>query len=162
MIFVVAAVVAAASLVARYDDTHIAAPPSPDRPSAAPGGPARSDRIDFVTSGGAGELILVDRVWSDGGRFPPDNGTYLQIEVELVCTSGQVDYDPFNFQVFDASGTLFETDTAGVDDPLLDAGVLLAGESVHGSIAFDMPRGDATLLMSDGTDQTITALKVPD
>ncbi len=29
-------------------------------------------------------------------------------------------------------------------------------------LAFDMPRGDATLLMSDESDQTVTALRVPD
>ena len=37
-----------------------------------------------------------------------------------------------------------------------------AGERVHGTLAFDMPRGDATLLMSDESDQTVTALRVPD
>jgi hypothetical protein len=29
-------------------------------------------------------------------------------------------------------------------------------------VAFDMPRSEATLLMSDDSNQTVTALKVPD
>jgi hypothetical protein len=45
---------------------------------------------------------------------------------------------------------------------MLESGTLRTGERVRGTIAFDMPRSEATLLMSDNTNQTITALKVPD
>ena len=39
---------------------------------------------------------------------------------------------------------------------------MLGAQSIRGTIAFDMPRGEVTLLMSDDSNQTVTALKVPD
>jgi len=45
---------------------------------------------------------------------------------------------------------------------MLETGTLQAGERVRGTIAFDMPHSEATLLMSDDANQTVTALKVPD
>jgi hypothetical protein len=33
---------------------------------------------------------------------------------------------------------------------------------MRGTIAFDMPRGQVTLLMSDDSENTVTALRVPD
>ena len=48
------------------------------------------------------------RSWVSEGPVPPLNGSYLRVEVELVCTTGEVDYDPYLFQAFDQSGQLFE------------------------------------------------------
>jgi hypothetical protein len=45
---------------------------------------------------------------------------------------------------------------------MLETGTLRPGERIRGTIAFDMPRSEATLLMSDNSNQTVTALKVPD
>ena len=45
---------------------------------------------------------------------------------------------------------------------MLEAGTLRPGGRVRGTIAFDMPHSEATLLMSDDANQTVTALKVPD
>ena len=45
---------------------------------------------------------------------------------------------------------------------MLSVGTLSAGERIRGTIAFDMPRGEVTLLMSDDSENTVTALKVPD
>ena len=50
----------------------------------------------------------------------------------------------------------------GTTGRVLSVGTLRAGERIRGVIAFDMPRGEVTLLMSDDADQTVTALKVPD
>jgi hypothetical protein len=44
----------------------------------------------------------------------------------------------------------------------LESGTLYPGDRVRGTIAFDMPHSEATLLMSDDSNQTVTALKVPD
>lgn len=169
VIFVVAAVVASGTAVAHYDDTHIAAAgPTPQpvpltQPSGGAVGPARStdDRIDFLTSEGTGELILMNWSWSPTGRMPATSGDYLQVQVELICSSGVVDYGPDYFQVFDNTGRLVEVTVDGPDGPELDVGTLEVGESVRGMIAFELPRGDATLLMSDSTHQTVTALRIP-
>ena len=96
------------------------------------------------------------------GQVPPASGSYLRVEVELICTTGAVDFDPYNFQAFDQTGRLFETAIEGAADSMLETGTLHPGERVRGTIAFDMPQSEATLLMSDDSNQTVTALKVPD
>ena len=158
-VVLVAAVVAGASLVAYWGDTHVAAPP---RPETHPGLTSPPDRIDFVSDDGTGQLIMRTRSWVSDGQVPPMTGSYLRVEVELVCTSGEVDYDPYHFQAFDRSGQLFEMAVEGTAGRMLAVGTLQAGERIRGTVAFDMPRGDVTLLMSDDSDKTVTALKVPD
>jgi hypothetical protein len=158
-IVLVAVVVAGASLVAYWDDAHVAAPP---RLEAHPSLTSPTDRIDFVSDQGTGQLIMRMRSWVSDGRVPPVSGSYLRVEVELVCTSGEVDYDPYHFQAFDRSGQLFEMAVEGTAGRMLAVGTLRAGERIRGTVAFDMPRGDVTLLMSDDSEHTVTALKVPD
>jgi hypothetical protein len=160
VIFLVAVVVAAASLVAHFADTQVRAPVSSKRP--IPQIAAQGDRIEFTTSEGSGQLILLRHSWLSSGQVPPASGTYLRIEVELICTAGAVDYDPYNFQVFDQTGRLFETALDGAGAAMLESGTLYPGERVRGTIAFDLPHGEATLLMSDDSNHTVTALKVPD
>jgi hypothetical protein len=147
VILLVAIVVVAASFVAHFSDTHVS---------------AQGDRIEFSTTEGSGQLILHRHSWVAYGQVPPTSGSYLRVEVELICDSGSVDYDPYNFQVFDQTGQLFETAVEGAGDAMLQTGTLHAGERVRGTVAFDMPRSEATLLMSDDSNQTVTALKVPD
>ena len=84
------------------------------------------------------------------------------MEVELICITGRVDYDPYHFQAFDQTGHHFEMAVEGTEGRMLEVGTLIAGERVRGVIAFDMPRGDTTLIMSDESEQTVTALRVPD
>jgi FlaG/FlaF family flagellin (archaellin) len=160
VIFLVAAVVAVASLVASFGDAQVRAPAPSNQP--VPQTTAQGDRIEFTTSDGSGQLVLLSHSWLSTGPVPPTSGSYLRVEVELTCTAGSVDYDPYNFQVFDQTGRLFETAIEGAGDAMLDAGTLHAGGRVRGTIAFDMPHSEATLLMSDDSNQTVTALKVPD
>ena len=157
----VAVVVAGASLFAYWGDTHVAAPPR-----ATPTAPLYTsppDRIDFVSDEGSGQLIMRTRNWVNDGSVPPVYGSYLRVEVELICTTGEVDYDPYLFQAFDRSGQLFEMAVEGTaGDRVLPVGTLTPGQRVRGTIAFDMPRGEVTLLMSDDSENTVTALRVPD
>lgn len=158
-VVLVALVVAVSSAAAHYSDTHIAAAAPADQPAPAPS--VRPDRIDFVTSEGSGQLILLNWSWSQTGELPASSGTYLRVEVELVCATGVVDYSPLNFQAFDDAGRQVDVAADGIAGPELETGVLQAGQTVRGAVAFDMPRGGATLLMSDGVAQTVTALKIP-
>src|SRR4030095_15084024 len=118
-------------------------------------------RIECTPSEGSGQLVLLRHSWLTTGPVPPTSGSYLRVEVELTCTGGSLDYDPYNFQVFDQTGKLFETAIEGAGDSMLDTGTLRPGERVRGTIAFDMPRSEATLLMSDNVNQAVTALKGP-
>ena len=160
VIFVVMAVVAIASYVAHFADTHVSAPAVSKQP--LPQISTQGDRIEFTTSEGSGQLILLRHSWVAYGQVPPTSGSYLRVDVELICDTGSVDYDPYNFQVFDQTGRLFETAIEGAGDSMLQSGTLHSGERIRGTIAFDMPRSEATLLMSDNSNQTVTALKVPD
>ena len=160
VIFMVALVVGTASYVAHIADTHVSAPVASRQP--VPQISAQGDRIEFTTSQGSGELILLRHSWVTYGQAPPTSGSYLRVEVELICDTGSIDYDPYNFQVFDETGRLFETAIEGAGDSMLETGTLHPGERIRGTIAFDMPHSEATLLMSDDTNQTVTALKVPD
>lgn len=165
VILLVAVIVAAASLVAYFADTQVRAPVAREQP--VPQITTQVDRIEFTTSEGSGQLVLLRHSWLTArqvppGQVPPTSGNYLRVEVELTCTAGSVDYDPYNFQVFDQTGRLFETAIEGAGDSMLEAGTLRPGERVRGTIAFDMPHSEATLLMSDDANQTVTALKVPD
>jgi hypothetical protein len=160
VIFLVAVVVAAASLVANFADTQVRAPVGSKQP--IPQIAAQGDRIEFTTSEGSGQLILLSHTWLSSGQVPPSSGSYLRVEVELTCLAGAVDFDPYNFQVFDQTGRLFETAIDGAGDAMLESGTLYPGDRVRGTIAFDMPHSEATLLMSDDSNQTVTALKVPD
>jgi hypothetical protein len=161
LIAVVALIILVASVVARYGDTHVAAPAPVTEPTIRPD-PFQPNEIEFMTPNGSGRLILLSRNWRDAGREPPANGSYLQLEVKIICTEGRLGYDPYNFQAFDHNGELFDVAEAGLTEDVLGVGDLLEGQSVHGYLAFDIPRGEVTLLMSDDSEQSITALKVPD
>jgi hypothetical protein len=160
LIVAVALVVLVASAVARYSDTHVAASPPITVPSIRADRPSGGE-IEFTTPEGSGRLILLSRSWRETGREQPLNGTYLLVEVKVVCTAGRLGYDPYNFQAFDHTGELFDVAEAGTSRQVLGVGELSGGQSTHGFLAFDIPRGEVTLLMSDDSDQSITALKIP-
>jgi hypothetical protein len=152
----VAIVVAVASLLAHRADQ--VATPIPRRTVISPQVSPTLDSIEFTTRTGAGRLTIVDHSWQEARNDP---GTALLVEIRIECTSGSVDYDPFDFQAFDASGNLFELAAEEIRGEMLGVGILQAGEQTKGEVAFVIPRGEVTLLMSDDTD-SVTALKVPD
>ena len=115
MIFLVAAIVAVAILSPIWD-TQVRPPAASNQP--VPQTTAQGDRIEFTTSDGSGQLVLLTHSWLSTGQVPPTSGSYLRVEVELTCTAGSVDYDPYNFQVFDQTGRLFETAIEGAGDAM--------------------------------------------
>ena len=92
------------------------------------------------------------------GAGAADVRCYLRVEVELIC-DWLGHYDP-QFQVFDETSP--SRPRRRRRRPHVETGTLHPGERIRGTIAFDMPHSEATLLMSDDTNQTVTALKVPD
>lgn len=160
-VVIVAVVVALSTIVADNADRRQAAPtPSQtrERPTSVPSGNA----IDFTSDEGSGTLRIVDHEWTSDGQEPPMSGSYLRIEVDLTATAGEISYDAAYFQAFDAQGELFDSTPLGAVQPHLDTGLLGPGDSVRGFIAFDMPRGDVTLLMSNESFESVTAIKIQD
>jgi hypothetical protein len=161
VVLLVSAVVAVATLIANREDTAVSLPLPP---STAPHARVaeQQNSIEFSSSSGSGRLVVLNHAWMSTGVQPPLSGSYLEVQVELICLTGRIDYDPYDFQAFDAVGRLFDVAGAGSAGPLLDAGSLRPAQRVQGYLAFDMPRGDVTLLMSDDSAASVTALKIPD
>ena len=158
-VLLVGLVVTIATVITVREDSRPVASRVASPVSAAPN---RADRMEFVTADADGVLIVANRIWSSSGVRRPAFGTYLHVEVELVCRNGTFVYGPENFSAFDATGELFEVSSGGRWGTPLGYGTLLAGDSVRGTIAFDLPRGEVTLLMSDDSSSSVTALKIPD
>jgi hypothetical protein len=153
----VALVVVVASVLAHRADRR--ADPSPIRPvSTTPQVTATQDSIEFTTRSGSGRLTIVDHSWQDARSNP---GAALDVQVRIRCTGGVIHYDPFDFQAFDAAGNLFDFAAEEVRGPILGVGVLQPGEEASGQVAFVIPRGEVTLLLSDDAN-SVTALKIPD
>jgi hypothetical protein len=158
---VVALVVAVASVLAARQDVREATPrPVATRSSGV--GPIATDRIEFTTSSGSGVLQIVDHGWDSDGSHVDEPGSLLTLAIELTCRSGTLSYGPEAFQAFDRGGDLFDAEVLPDSPTALDFGILSAGQQVSGTVAFDIPRGGVTLLMSDESSRTVTALKVPD
>lgn len=122
-------------------------------------GPRDTDTsIGFSSSEGTGRLTLLSHHWTDNGGA---NGASLQIEVQIDATDGRLSFGPQFFQAFDARSELYQSTEAGAPPPLLGTGYLRPGESVSGGIAFSMPRGEVTLLMSNAMLESVTALHIP-
>jgi hypothetical protein len=158
---VVGLIVAVASVVAAREDVRQASP-RPDPPAAARPTPAAGDRIEFATSFGSGVLEIEDHGWDSDGSHTDAPGSLLTVAVRISCTSGTLRYGPDSFQAFDRSGDLFDPEVLSDSSTALEIGTLSAGQQVTGTIAFDIPHGGVTLLMSDESSRTVTALKVPD
>lgn len=164
VIGVVVLIVVIASVHAFHSDQQVAR----DRTSASPTPSASAlpsespNSISFTSSEGSGRLTLVRHDWTTDGASAPRYGQFLQIELKISATDGRVSYGPEFFQTFDETGNLFRTTEVGARPPLLGDGVLHPGESATGDIAFDMPRGDVTLLMSNSLLESVTALRITD
>lgn len=152
----VLAVTAVATLVARYADTHVAAPPARSRSATTtPPSATGHDRIDFTSARGTGRLVVRDRTWATGspGR--------LRISVELFCTTGTVVHAPDYFQLFDADGTPVQPSPIGSGPEELGFGTLGPGEQVRGDVEFEVARQVVTLVFNDDNG-SVTALRIAD
>lgn len=159
-IALVALIVVVASVWARRADVRELTPMPV--PSVASAPTQASDRIEFTTSTGSGVLTIVDHGWNSDGSNTDSPGSFLTLSVQISCASGLVRYGPDSFQAFDRTGELFEAAYVPDSATALEQGTLSAGQGVTGTVAFDVPRGGVTLLMTDEGSQTVTALKVPD
>jgi opacity protein-like surface antigen len=158
---VVALIVVVASVVAARDDVRRATPRVQPAPTAT-ANPPDPDRIEFTTSTGSGVLEIVDHGWDSDGSDIATPGSLLTVVVRVKASSGVLFYGPDSFQAFDRSGDLFDPVVPVDSSTALETGSLSAGQEASGTVAFDIPRGGVTLLMSDESSRTVTALRVPD
>ena len=158
---VVAVVVTVASVVAAREDVRQATPRPVPSVAASPTD-LGDGRIEFTTSAGSGVLEITDHGWDSDGSDTDEPGSLLTVAIRISCASGVLRYGPDSFQAFDRSGTLFGPEMVADSSTALPLGTLSAGQEVTGTVAFDIPRGGVTLLMTDESSRTVTALRVPD
>lgn len=161
VVLVLAVVVLASAVAAHQAERQVAVPASRVVP-ASPTGSMADSSIEFSTADGSGRLVLRGHSRVSTGVRPPNSGSYLRVQVELICTEGTISYDPYLFQVFDGAGRLYATAEYADSEGQLAEGTLARDEHVRGTLSFDVPRGGTTLLMTDGTSRAVTALKIPE
>jgi hypothetical protein len=159
-VLAVATVTAVGTLIAYRNDSQVTTPAPTSAASSSQTAPS-PDTIDFTAIGGAGRLVVLSHSWNPSG-LQSIPGSYLRLEIQLVCTDGEIDYDPYHFQAFDARGDLYDVSPTDSAQPQLGIGTLDAGQSVRGFIGFEIPRGEVTLLMSSDSSGAVTAIKIRD
>lgn len=163
VVLLVSSVVLAATMIGHRNDIRqsaapVAQPIAAGTPAAVP---VRDRSIAVSTPEGAGRLVVLRHSWKSSPGARSSAYSRLTVEVQLTCSSGEIGYDPYAFQAFDATGQLFEVFDARGDNAL-DSGTLGPRQSVRGALVFDMPRGDVTLLMTDERAESVTALRISD
>jgi hypothetical protein len=165
VILAVLTVVAVGTLRARYADTHVAPAARPVASTVARSSataPPSTGSIEFRTRRGAGRLVVLNHSWKPAAAAPVGrDGTQLRIRLELVCTDGTVDYAPEYFSLFDTDGHLVELSGRFMGADALPFGRLGPGERIRGAVAFDVRRGDVTLVMGDDIS-SVTAIRLAD
>lgn len=74
---------------------------------------------------------------------PKQGNRLISVEVIYVNNSGDktIDYNPFDWKIFDNQGYNFETGFTDSKEPSLNSGTLNPGGKVRGWITFEVPNG---------------------
>jgi len=119
--------------------------------------------VPFATKAGAGTILVTKATWTGTGDMPPAPGmAYLIVDVEFMGTAGHVQAGESTVLVQDAAGTrrfaAYGAGDAGTPDRVLKPGARLTGQ-----IGFQLPAGDATLVVLDerGLDAALVAIPGP-
>ena len=73
------------------------------------------------------------------------DGDAVVARVKITADRGDITY---GFVMFSNAGTTVYDPTPGAPAPALDTGNLSAGQTTTGYVRFEIPRGDATLILT--------------
>lgn len=138
---------AAASLMLVDRSTSAAVPiakatPGPTAPwsppaATAPVGPTRFDMAQVATTtasdGSTGTVAVAAAVVS---------GNAIVVTIDITCTAGQMDYNPWHWAYLGADGTPHERDIYAKLQAPMRAGTLGAGQKLHAQVAFSGSAAD--------------------
>lgn len=118
-------------------------------PSPSPSTPAKPGH-PFTTPDGqrGGSWEILDSAWTDEG---------LQLQLRIHSDSGPI---TFSFMAFANTSTQVVTPTSSPRSPDIRTGTATPAQSVTGYVFFPMPRGDATIILANGTGRQMSALPV--
>lgn len=165
----IALVIAAALIGDRLDDPSPApltgtssdpAGPGSGRPTSGAGArsaisspvptglPSSGRWIDYESSEGAGRLAVTDH---------RRQGGVTEFDVVLAATSG---YQSYILSAYDDTGYRYLPEPDPPSGGPIDSGVIAAGETLHGSIAFAAPSGPLTLVLRNDRAESVAALRI--
>lgn len=131
-------------------------PPAAPEPSPSPSQGAPSEAsgpgMPFTMPGApnsTGRWEVVSHSWVADG---------LVVRVRVTADAGRVTY---GFVAFSNAGTEVYEPEAGAPSPEIGTGRLAVGQSVEGNVFLPMPRGDATLILTNEAGRQMSALPVP-
>ncbi len=129
-------------------------PPHPGSSATVAPGPAlpspedADSWIDYVSSQGSGRLIVT------GHRR---DGDVTVVSVSLTAAQGR---QTFSFAAFDAEGNYYRPDAPDTPEPRLLSGEINPGETVSGHVAFRLPEGTLTLVLSNDQLESVAAVRI--
>lgn len=110
---------------------------------------------------GESEVTITAASWgtSNGSSFEAENGGYLSVELTWEAISGDVSVNPLYFTVIDANGVEGTYDYFG--DATLESAQLTPGETVQGTLSFDVAQSDSyTIVITDELLQDVAEVTV--
>ncbi|WP_460740925.1 DUF4352 domain-containing protein [Mariniluteicoccus endophyticus] len=111
-------------------------------------------------NGSAGEIIIHAVNYSNEGIIPPDNGSYLNLDVEFKSTSGSLRYGSSSFRARDEAGREYMMGIGSRATPRLSVGTLPAGQNVRGWVSLDTPRAPLNVLVTNDLMEPVAMIKV--
>ncbi|MFF7293506.1 DUF2510 domain-containing protein [Microbacterium sp. NPDC008134] len=110
---------------------------------------------------GESEVTITAASWgtSNGSSFEAENGGYLSVELTWEAISGDVSVNPLYFTVIDADGVEGTYDYFG--DATLESAQLTPGETVQGTLSFDVAQSDSyTIVITDELLQDVAEVTI--
>ena len=104
--------------------------------------------IDYVSSEGSGRLIVT------GHRR---DGDVTVVSVAITAGQGR---QSFSFAAFDADGNYYRPAAPDTPEPALLTGEVAPGETISGNVAFRLPEGALTLVLSNDQLEAVAAVRV--
>ncbi|MCE5291404.1 MAG: hypothetical protein LLG14_19500 [Nocardiaceae bacterium] len=104
------------------------------------------DSIEVTTDSGTAIITVKDLKSGQPSEYWKPKGSLMQISVEIAVTSGEWHVNPLYFSARSASGTTISPDLfSGAGDDLTYT-TAKGGETVRGTIQFDVPNGQSISL----------------
>ena len=119
---------------------------SPGPNQSTPAGPGHP--FDTPDGQQSGRWEILDSAWTDEG---------LQLELRIHSNKGPI---TFGFMAFANASTDLVTPTSSPRSPDIRTGTASPARAVTGFVFFPMPRGDATIILTNGTGRQMSALLV--
>ena len=117
--------------------------------------PAKTDFIvgeKIENSGKQLTVTKVDRNYSSGNQFsvPKAGKEFVRVYIELInSSSSEISFSPFDFKVQDGDGLISSIDSSSYSLPdSLSSNSLATGGKVKGSIVFEIPKDDKTIVLT--------------